>query len=110
MPIIQTQIREPAGIRRRHWPLTTGIPFARGTLRATDQLQVCAADGQPLPSSATVMATWPDGSVKWALLDLQADIEPMARTQFNLHYGGAITHAPPSTPLQGQVLDDGLEV
>ena len=110
MPIIQAQIREPAGIRRRHWPLTTGIPFARGTLRATDQLQVCDADGQPLPSSATVMATWPDGSVKWALLDMQAEIEPMARAQFDLHYGDTVTHAPPSTPLQGQALDDGLEV
>ncbi len=110
MPTIRAKTREPAGIRRRRCPLTAGIPFARGTLRAPDQLQVCDADAQPLPSSASIMATWPDGSIKWALLDLQADIEPMARAQFDLHYGDAVTHVPPTTPLYWRGLDETLEI
>ena len=110
MPILQIDIREPAGIRRRHWPLTAGVPFAQGTLRSTDQIQLFDSSGQGLPTAASTLATWPDGSIKWALLDVQADIEPMERKQFALHYGEAIAHAPPATTLRSTVRDDRIEI
>ncbi len=49
-------------------PVSTGIPLARGLLREPATLAV-HADGRMLPSQAAVLARWPDGSVRWALVD-----------------------------------------
>jgi hypothetical protein len=50
-------------------PVTVGLPFPRGGLQDNGPLSLVAADGRPAPVQAEPLARWPDGSVKWALLD-----------------------------------------
>ncbi len=45
-------------------PVTLGIPFAKGELKATASGCIMA-DGQPLTTDFWPLAYWPDGSVKW---------------------------------------------
>lgn len=56
---------------RRELPVTSGIPFARGVLRDAAAVRL-RAGADALPVQTEVLAWWPDGSVKWLLLDFQA--------------------------------------
>lgn len=48
--------------------VTMGFPLPRQRARATDQLELLDARRQPVPLAATPLALWPDGSIRWALL------------------------------------------
>ena len=50
------------------YPVRGGLPFAAGTVPSADRLRLQTPAG-PLPLQAQTLVTWPDGSVKWALLD-----------------------------------------
>ena len=65
------------------FPVTGGIPFARGQLKSTDAVELLRND-EPVPVQTEVLATWPDGSVKWLLLDFQAT---PGQKDFQLVYG-----------------------
>ena len=55
---------------------TWGMPFARGTVQSTDSLAVAGDGGVRVPSQAWPLATWPDGSLKWAGIALPATNAP----------------------------------
>ena len=54
-------------------PVSVGVPFARGLIKETDQLTLSCGCGCDLPFQKTVTCKWPDGSVKWLLLDFMAE-------------------------------------
>jgi hypothetical protein len=53
-------------------PITVGIPFPAGELRAPDALRLCGPDGEPVPVQGRALERWADGSVRWALVDFQS--------------------------------------
>ena len=50
-------------------PVSAGIPFARATVRRPEQIAVVDSAGRRLASDATPLAHWPDGSLRWVLVD-----------------------------------------
>lgn len=75
----------------RPFPVTGGLPFGRGELR--DAAQVRLRDGaNELPLQTEVLARWPDGSVKWLLLDFQSG--PAAALALDFGDGVARAAAP----------------
>ena len=58
---------------RKAEPVTVSIPFAEGKLADPAQLMICDGDAR-LPVQRRVLATWPDGSVKWLLVHFQPDL------------------------------------
>ena len=60
---------------------TWGMPFARGTVAGTDAVAVCDSAGQRAASQAWPLATWPDGSLKWAGIALPATDAPSLEYQ-----------------------------
>ncbi|MBI5832336.1 MAG: hypothetical protein HZB16_08535 [Armatimonadetes bacterium] len=54
----------------RALPVTGGLPLARGVLRDERELHLLAG-GAELPLQTRTLAVWPDGSLKWVLLDFQ---------------------------------------
>ena len=110
MPTITAHIREPSGVQRNRWPITTGIPFAQGVLRSPEHLQLQDHEQAILPSHAEVRATWPDSSIKWLLLDAQVDILPMERATFTVNYGEEVNAPELKTPLNHAVRDDYVDV
>jgi len=81
-------VTEPAGLARAREPLTFGVPFAQGALRDAAALRCWrVTTGAALPVQARVLSRWPDGSVRWALVDTQVALE--ARGRFQLAIGRA---------------------
>jgi len=70
----------------RTYPVTGGVPLARGALKDASRVRLTAG-GRAVPLQKQVLAWWPDGSVKWLLLDFQA---PVGRTGFVLEYGEGV--------------------
>jgi hypothetical protein len=50
-------------------PVSTGIPFARATVMRPEHIAVVDSAGRRLASDATPLAYWPDGSLRWVLMD-----------------------------------------
>lgn len=53
--------------------MTCGVPFPRGILASAEALTLAGANGESVPIQARVLDRWPDGSVRWALLDSRLD-------------------------------------
>lgn len=76
---------------------TWGMPFTRGSLTGVDGITVSDADGRPVPSQAWPLATWPDGSLKWAGIALPAIDSPSAH--YRVTSDGGAPPAPEPSPL-----------
>ena len=70
--LVELTVTEPAGVARINGPVTTGLPFPQGKLAKGTPLALLDAAGKAIPLQTRVLASWPDGSVKWVLLDFQA--------------------------------------
>lgn len=77
MPAATTiHLWEPSNHARRRWPITVSVPFAQSLVN--EERQVILRDprmGQ-LHVQRRVLAAWPDGSIKWLLLDFPIDLSP----------------------------------
>ncbi|WP_321474715.1 hypothetical protein [uncultured Paludibaculum sp.] len=93
------RIDEPAGVDRRDWPVTVGVPLRRGTVTSVKDLRL-STSGHGRPFQAEPLAYWPDRSIKWVLLDLQTDLPKSQGSLYTLEKGPAATA--PSKPLATQ--------
>ncbi len=93
-------VEEPGGVARAAWPVTGGVPFGPGDLSDAKVLGLWRSDGTPAPLQTDVLARWPDGSVRWLLVDFQADLSPGQKAAFRLRRGPCPTAAPAASPLR----------
>lgn len=64
-------------------PFSIGIPCPEGGIYTREQLKLHFRD-QFMPLNVTQLASWPDGSMKWVLLDFQASVEANDKSLFQL--------------------------
>lgn len=115
--------REPAGtVRRARIPLTvqssdatapdapfpvsSGIPFPEGALGSAAGLRLLDAAGRETPLQASVLARWPGGAVKWALVDFLGK----ASEEYRLEYGSAVRRRAPTGPLRVNETPDQVDI
>ena len=79
-------VGEQAGIRRVNEPVTVGLPFAQGMVFDPACLTLWGTDDRELPLQVCTIARWSDDSVKWLLLDFQADVEANSQTSYQLRF------------------------
>ena len=84
---------EKAAPRRKNEPVTCGIPWPRGVLTDVSRLVLRDAQGQSTRLQARPLDHWPDGSIRWLLLDWQAQVD--GETHYRLAIASQ-TDAPPS--------------
>ncbi|WLQ07575.1 exo-rhamnogalacturonan lyase family protein [Arthrobacter oryzae] len=70
---------------------TWGMPFARGAVAGVGGISVSDPAGRTVPSQAWPLATWPDGSLKWAGIALPATDSPS--THYRVMSDGGTTPA-----------------
>ena len=92
--VVRLSVTEPAGVARTAWPVTSGVPLGRAAVKDHRALALFAADGKQIPLQTQVLSKWPDGSVRWVLLDFQTDLKPRETKRFELRYGPGVTRAP----------------
>ena len=70
------------------FPITCGMPVPPGCLRDTDGVRLRGPNGDPVPVQAKPTGYWPDGSVRWFLLDAIAPPGTRAGDRFRLSLDG----------------------
>jgi len=82
-------VTEQDGVGRVSFPITGGIAFPVGVVTAAGKLVLTDAEGKLVPLQSEVLSHWPDGSIRWALLDFQTDLEAHETKAFQLTEGEA---------------------
>lgn len=75
--------KETTGLSRQQEPFTTGVPFAAGHCPANTLLSLWD-DKLQLPVNAEPMLYWPDGSIRWLLINSRVDIAANSEKQLQL--------------------------
>ncbi len=84
-------VAERGGFRRTNEPVTVGIPLPEAAVFNSSELRLLGPDQTPCSSQIQVLARWFDGSIKWALVDFQADVAPGQVAEYLLRRVGIPT-------------------
>lgn len=85
---VALQIPKPGAVKRAGEVVSGGIPFAPGVLFDPDQLQVSDGTGQVVPTQAHQLGiSWPDGSVRWALLQFVTEPTETTLSGYSVQIG-----------------------
>ena len=108
---VQLTITERAGVDRAQEPVTTGVPVPKGALTDVKNVRLLLG-GREVPAQFRVAGRWlPDTSIKWLLVDLQADLKATEKKVYTLEYGPGVTAAAkPKHAIQIKEDDDGYVV
>ncbi len=70
---IKLKIHEKSSLSRRNFFVRSGIPFNKGVLANTKDCQIENSDGDIIPAYFEVFARHQDGSIKWLIVNFQAN-------------------------------------
>ncbi len=104
---LTVDVKEFLGFARNHWPVTVGVPFPSGMVTDPSRLTLADDHNAAAPLQTRVLSRWPDGSVRWALLDWQADLEAQQQRVFRVIPGPP---APASQGVRVRDLADRLDI
>jgi hypothetical protein len=90
------------------FPVTSGVPFPKGALASDRQLRLLDPTGREAPLQSGTLARWPDGTVKWVLLDFQAN--PAQAGGYSLEYGSGVTRMNFPPRLRVSQTPDGVTI
>ena len=91
---ISLTVRSPDQVNRVGWPVTSGIPVAAGRLQQGDPMVLRTVEGVAVPLQTEALGFWPDGSIKWLLLDFQTDLRGGQIRRFVLQHGAGLPASP----------------
>ncbi|MBI3782907.1 MAG: glycoside hydrolase family 127 protein [Deltaproteobacteria bacterium] len=100
------QVSEHEGASGAGWPFTAGVPLPMGWIADINDLEV-RNDKRSLPMQARALSRWPDGSLRWVLLDWQSELHPHGAHVFEVRRG--VSTAPP-TPMKVEDLPDRVDI
>jgi hypothetical protein len=107
---VRLAVDEPAGVQRQQWPVTSGIPLAQGALRDDQAAALSDEKGRELPLQTETLARWPDGSIRWLLLDFQIELAAHEKKTLTLRYGPEVRRTPVANPVRVTKQPDGKVV
>jgi hypothetical protein len=105
---VNLTVEEPSGVVRTGWPVTSGVPFAQGTLADAEAVGLFGPNGRELPLQTEVLAKWPDGSIRWLLLDFQVDLAAGEKRVLRLRHGSDVKRAAIDNPVR--VIRDDIAI
>lgn len=104
---VALRVTEDQGVARNAEPLASGIPLSRGAVMDPGDLPVCDAHGAPVACQAHQPgSSWPDGSLRWVLLQFPATVAAGETATYTLRADSA---APAVRPAQAVTVRDGGE-
>src|SRR4051812_15887673 len=89
---IAIHVRETGGIRRTQFPVNARVPLPRGVLHEPGDVRL-RLDAAEVPVQPIAESRWPDGSVHWLNLDLNASPGAGETVSFTLEYGDGVKAA-----------------
>ncbi|MEN6403785.1 MAG: hypothetical protein ABFD94_17720 [Armatimonadia bacterium] len=79
-------------------PVTSGIPFPKGVLGSERDLRILR-DGKDVLAQVIPLGTWDDGSLKWVLVTLLADVRKGESANYTLEFGRGVKQQLSGAPL-----------
>lgn len=97
-------VRENQGVGRKNWPTTFGVPLPAGLVKEPADLRLLDDKGVEVPCqfSATSRYWARDNSVRWVLLDFQAEVAANGSAIYRL-----VNDKPAKAIKNGVVVNDG---
>jgi hypothetical protein len=83
----------PDGVTGKNVPAVGGLPFPKGALNSTEHVKLIDSDGYEVVCQVEKLATWPDGSVKWALMTAFVQISPDKKPEYRIEFGPDVTRS-----------------
>ena len=93
-------VRNPSDVARTGTPVRSSVPFPQGVLGSSRTMRLLNESGKELPLQTRTLGRWPDGTVKWALADFQADVPASSEAEYAVEYGSAVRRGTLGTPLR----------
>ncbi|MFW6437369.1 MAG: hypothetical protein ACOCZ7_00030, partial [Armatimonadota bacterium] len=90
---IAVNLLEEAGVTRVDELMSFGMPFEQGAIFDPATIRVLDGAGAECPAQATVTSWWPDGSIRWALIDTLIDLQAGQSANFSIEFGSEVSRA-----------------
>ena len=97
-------VRNSNDVARHSAPVRSGVPFPQGVLGSSRTMRLLDSSGTEIALQTRTLGRWPDGTVKWALVDFLADVPSSSETAYTLEYGKSVSRGAFETPLR--VMED----
>ena len=97
---VRLSLLEESGVARPASPISFGFPCPEGGVFDLSRLRALSAEGREIPAQFTATSFWPDGSLKWILVDFQADLKPGEDRACTIELGSAVKREAPRSPLE----------
>ena len=96
---VPLEVGENLGVARKAWPASFGVPVPEGLVKETKDLRLLNGAGAEVPCQFRVLSRWwaKDGSLRWVLLDFQADVAAGGKSVYTL------TNDKPHAPVAGGI-------
>jgi hypothetical protein len=107
---VPIKVSAPAFSSGRNWPVRAGIPIPQGELGSADRVSIVNSTGAAIPSQSQTMATWPDGSVKWLMVDFTHDFNKSGDSRYEIRYGNRVNAVTAPSKVEIRTTEAGLEV
>ena len=83
-------------------PVTGGVPLSQGVAPEGTRFILHDENNKIVPSQASVLARWKDGSARWILLDFQSAPSVKEKAHYKLSWGKEVKNNPPKVPVRVQ--------
>ena len=103
-------VRNSTDVARHSAPVRSGVPFPQGVLGSSRTVRLLDSSGSEIPLQTRTLGRWPDGTVKWVLVDFEADVPASSKAEYTLEYGTAVSRGTFETPLRVMEDADGVTV
>ena len=107
---VELRVAETAGLDRHDSPATFGVPLPQGDLADPTRARMFAPSGRPVRLQTRVLSRWPDGSIRWLLLDFPAEVAAGKTAEYTLEYGTSVEPFTAGSPLTVSQDDDRISV
>ena len=91
---VPLSVRETAGIDRHQWPMRTGVPLPKGSVKSVEKLQILDSQGRFVPALFSVANRWEDGSIQWVHCDFAATVSANSQSAYELREVVALPEFP----------------
>ena len=84
---VPVHLLEEAGVARAEAPVTFGLPLPQGAVYDLAHFRLLSPAGDEAPAQFTATAFWPDGSLKWVLVDFVAQLGAREERVYSVEFG-----------------------
>ncbi len=91
------------------WPVCAGVPMPRGHLGDAKWVRLVSGNKE-VPVQVQTTACWPDGTVKWLLLNFTADVPGNSKAKYLLEYGTSVQRTAVSQRIKVAQSSQGIQV